>query len=107
MPLSPKAVMSLPSFGSIAAMPPSTCEKMRGPTPLPPGQYSGPRRAVPVVSYFQICWPVAASSANTPFCALKYMTPSTTSRPLSKKPESSPVWNVQARFRFLTLSTLI
>ena len=27
---------------------------------------SSPRRAVPVVSYFQICWPVTASSAYTP-----------------------------------------
>src|SRR5687767_4627537 len=80
---------------------------MRGPTPLPPAQYSGPLRAVPVVSYFQSCSPVAASSANTPFCALKYITPSTTSRPLSKKPDESPVLNVQARLRFLALSTLI
>ena len=62
-PFSPKLVMSVPVFGSIAARPFSVCEKMRGPTPLPPGQYSGPRRAVPVVSYFQICLPVAASSA--------------------------------------------
>jgi hypothetical protein len=51
--------------------------------------------------------PVAASSAYTPFCALKYMTPSTTSKPLSKNPDLSPVWNVHARSRFLTLSALI
>ena len=46
-PFSPKLVMSLPSFGSIAARPLSVCEKMRGPTPLPPGQYvrSASRRA--------------------------------------------------------------
>ena len=37
-PLSPKLVMSVPVFGSMAAMPFAVWEKMRGPTPLPPGQ---------------------------------------------------------------------
>src|SRR5215217_1271839 len=98
---------------------------MRGPTPAAPGQYAGPRTAVPAEfgapprppppppralapapaaapprapaprpataassspagaggagdtpaagAYFQICWPVTASTANTPFGALKYM----------------------------------
>jgi hypothetical protein len=63
-PFSPKLVMSLPSFGSIAAMPPSICEKMRGPTPLPPGQYSGPRRAVSRGLVLPDLLAVAASSCE-------------------------------------------
>ena len=37
------------------------------------------------------------SSAKTPFCADRYITPSITSGVLSKKPDLSPVLNVQAR----------
>ena len=62
---------------------------------------------MPDVSYFQICCPVTASSAYTPLAALKYMTLSTTSGVLSKKPDLSPVWKVQARLKSLTFDVLI
>src|SRR5207247_5798334 len=56
-------------------------------------------------TYFQICAPVTASTAYTPFGALKYMTLSTTIGETAKRPD--PVWNVQARVRLVTLLVLI
>ena len=47
--------------------------------------------------YFQICLPVTASIAKTPFGALKYMTLSTTIGGLANRPD--PVWKVHARLR--------
>ena len=55
--------------------------------------------------YFQICVPVTASTAYTPFGALKYITLSTTIGAPANR--ADPVLYVHARSRFATFAVLI
>lgn len=73
--------------------------------PLPPAGDAASAANDPGGTNFQTCWPVTASTAYTPFGALKYMTPSTTIGALAKRPE--PVRKVHARFNCCTFDVLI